>query len=295
MPELLSEGRVFRPRRTGGFPFKQFPAADDMTPELAINEQARISRQQIYNKYNLQWKEMNRSAQFIGRTKAARMRQGIHAKFKQEMLRFNQQVQQQITQLRNIDRLAQQRMIANPDEIKAHIVYGSDVARSMYPKPERERTIPQQFTELDIYSQRISDELERFKEEKPSKALRGLGYVSPLAGAISIYRGKPKRKVRIWNPTTGKYEKATSEEIAEYDFWLQQEKNVAERKREIAGQFGVSQRIVQPGTKGGTFSDKIAESVRPRQRQTAQPTAIELRRQGTREAYEKGKRLGYWR
>ncbi|KKL08108.1 hypothetical protein LCGC14_2579200, partial [marine sediment metagenome] len=143
---------------------------------------------------------------------------------------------------------------------------------------------------------RISDELEWFKEEKPSRGL--LKAISPLATAISMYRGpkKPKRKVKIWDPATEDYTiKATPEQITEYDMWRQEEKDVAVQKRELTGRLGVGRRKVQPGTKGGTFGDKIAESVKPQRQQRQQPTATKLRQRGTREAYEQGKRLGYWR
>lgn len=280
-----------------GLPFQQLPVRD-ITPESFINEQTRIGRREIDDRYKLMWNEINRSAKFTGRQKAANMRRQLMTKGKQEMLQFNQKMQQQADQLDNINRLAEVGLINNPDEIKARMAFGADVAKSMYPTPAKERTIPQQFGELDVYSHRISQELEWFKEDKPSKLLKGLGFVSPLAGAISIYRGqrKPKRKVRIYDPTTEDWEKATPEETTRYDMLLQEEKNIATRKTELLGQPGISRRRIQPGTRGGTFSDKIAESVRPQRqaRQRPTPTATELRQRGTREAYEQGKKLGYW-
>lgn len=282
-----------------GLPFEQLP----VTPESTLNEQIQTGRQQINDKYRLMWDEINRNVRSIGRQKASNMRQQLMAEGKQEMLQFNQQAQQQMAQLRRVDVLAQQGAIPNPEEIKARMTFGPDVARSMYPTPERERTIPQQFGELDVYSHRISQELEWFREvpkKKPSKALAvALGTVSPLVGAVAAYRSlkkEPKRKVRIWDPATEDYTiEATPEEIAEYDMWLQEKRDVAKLKRELTGRLDVSRRIVQPGTKGGTFGDKIKASIRPQQQQVRQqPTAVELRRQGTREAYEEGKRRGYW-
>ena len=280
-----------------GLPYQQLPGTRiDLTPESMLEQEIQTGRQQIQQQFTLAWDEIGRSARFIGKQKALNMRQQLHTRAKQEMLQFNQQAQTQLAQLQNIDRLAQQGAITNPKEIKARMVFGIDVAKSMYPTPERERTIPQQFGELDVYSHRISQELEWFKEDKPSRLLKGLGFVSPLAGAISIYRGRrePKRKVQIYDPTTDGWKKATPEEIVGYDMLLQEEKNIAQRKMELLGQPDISRRIVQPGTKGGTFSDKIAESVRPRQQIKRQSTATELRQRGTREAYEQGKRLGYW-
>jgi len=273
-----------------GLPYEQLPAATqrDLTPESFINEQIATGRQQIQQRFNLAWDEINRSARFIGRVKAGRMRQELHAKAKQEMLQFNQQAQQQMTQLQDIDRLAEQGMISNADEIKARIVFGADVAKSMYPR-RREEDIPGVFGKLDIYSQRISDELDKFREELPKPPSKLTG-ISPLTAAVSMYRSsrKPKRKVKVWDPNTGDWRKtaATPEEIAEYDFWRQQEKAVAARKKEVAAKFGVGQRVVQPGTKGGTFDDKIAESVKPQQQRTA-PKSKVIRQRNTRTGEER--------
>lgn len=283
-----------------GLPYQQLPAAADVTPESMLQQEIQTGRQQIQDRFKLQWDEIGRSAQFIGKQKASNMRQQLHVKAKQEMLQFNQQAQQQTAQLQNIDRLAQQGMIPNPDEIKARMTFGSDVARSMYPTPEKERTIPQQFGELDVYSHRISDELKWFREDKPpakiSKALFALGPLVGMAGAYRRLAAAKKRKVRIWDFNTGDWRKtlATPEEIAEYDMWRQEERDVAAQKRELLGRSDIARRRVQPGTKGGTFSDKIAESVRPQRQVRQQPTATELRQRGTREAYEQGKRLGFW-
>lgn len=281
-----------------GLPHQQLPAKS-MTPESVLQQEIQTGRQGIYNKYNLQWKEAKRSAQFIGAAKSQRMQQEIFAKAKQEMLQFNQQAQQQLTQLRNVDRLAQQGAITNPEEIKARMAFGADVAKSMFPTPERERTIPQQFGELDVYSHRISQELERFKEEEPSKklpkrvALAGPLMAGPLAAYYSL-KGK-KRKVKIWDFNTGDWRKtaAMPGEVAEYDMWLQEEKNVAAMKKELLGQIGIRQRRIQPGTRGGTFSDKIAESVRPQRQPTVtKPKVIRQRNTRTgqiRISYDGGK------
>jgi hypothetical protein len=236
-----------------------------------LEQEMQTGRQSIQDKYALQWKAANQSKRFVGAAKTSRILREIDTKAKQEMLQFNQQAQQQMAQLQNIDRLAQQGVITNPDEIKARMTFGTDVAKSMYPTPEKERSIPQQFGELDVYSHRISQELEWFKEDKPSKPLGMLAGISPLTTAISVYRSrrKPKRKVRVYDPATEDYTiEATPEQIAEYDMWLQEEKDVAKLKRELTGQLSVGRRKVQPGAKGGTFDDKVAESVRPRQAPT---------------------------
>ena len=291
------------PRPQYGQQFQQLPSATrrDLTPESALEQDIQTGRQQIQDKYALQWKEATRGAPYVGVNKTNRMLREIDTKAKQEMLQFNQQARQQLTQLQNVDRLAQQGMITNPDEIKARMTFGADVAKQMFPTPEKppvEKPPMQQFADLDIYSHRISDELEWFKEDKPSRLPKALGLVSPLAGAISVYRGqrKPKRKVLMYDPATDDHtRKAEPEEIARYDMLRQEEKDIVQRKSELYGQLSIGRGRVQPGTKGGTFGDKIAESVKPRQTTKQQPTATQLRQRGTREAYNKGIQLGYWR
>lgn len=287
------------PRPQYGQQFQQLPSATqrDLTPESMLNEQITTGRKQINDKYRLMWNEISRGARFIGRQKAANMGRQLMTKGKQEMLQFNQQAQQQLKQLQNIDRLAQQGAINNPDEIKTRMTFGADVANRMYPGPEKEKSIPQQFSELDIYSHRISDELKWFKEDKPSKPSKALFALGPLVGIAGAYRklaAAKKRNVRVWDPATEDYTiKATPEEIAEYDMWSQEEKDVAKLKRELTGRLDVSRRIVQPGTKGGTFSDKIAESVRPQRTPTVtKPKTIRQRSKltgQTRKSYDNGR------
>ena len=290
-----------------GLPFRQLPAGG-VTPESTINKQIQTGRQQIQQRFTLQWKEIGRSARFIGRQKALNMRRELHTKAKQEMLQFNQQAQQQIAQLQNIDRLTQQGVISNPDEIKARMIFGTDVARSMYPEPEKERTVPQQFGELDVYSHRISQELDNFQVigETPSKFLSRLKGISPLATAISIARGpaekERKAELQVWDPTIsarakdpktkkmvdvmGKWRVAEPGEIARYAALVQEEKAIAQRKTELLGRPGISRRVVQPGTIGGTFSDKITESVRPQRTPTAIKPKV-IRQRNTRTGQER--------
>lgn len=288
-----------------GLPFERLPVATrrDLTPESVISEQIKTGKQQIQNKYALQWREANRSRRFIGAAKSQRMLREIDAKAKQEMLQFNQQAKQQMAQLQNINRLAEQGMITNPDEIKARVVFGADVAKSMYPTPARERTIPQQFGELDVYSHRISQELENFQViggKKPSKILASFGL---LGIAASIYRAKKARqKLQVWDPNipakdpkTGKdvmgdWRKAESEDVGIYETWLQEEKDVAARKRELLGQPDITRRTAQPGA-GSGFDAGVTGSITPQQ-QPRQQRVIRQRNRRTgkeRISYDGGK------
>ena len=287
-----------------GLPYQRLPGTQrDLTPESMLEQEIQTGRQRIQDKYALQWKEVSRSKRFIGAVKTQRMLQQIDMSAKQEMQTFNQQAQQQMVQLQNIDRLAQQGAITNPEEIKNRMILDPAVVRGMYPTPEKEPSIPEQFGELDVYSHRISQELENFMvvgAKEPSRLLKGLGFVSPLAGAVSIYRGvarkKKKPELQIWDPTIpvkvkgedvmGDWRIAEPEEINRYATLVQEEKNITQRKRELLGRPDISRRRVQPGTKGGTFSDKIAESVRPQRTPTVIKSKV-IRQRNTRTGQER--------
>ena len=295
-----------------GLPFQGLPGTQrDLTPESVINEQTQTGRRKIQQQFNLAWNEINNSARFVGQAKAERMRSELHAKAKQEMLQFNQQAKQQMVQLQNINRLAEQGLITNPDEIKARMTFGTDVAKSMYPG---EASIPEQFGKLDVYSHRISDELGRFQivgGKTPSKFLSRLKYVSPLATAISALRGPPKGRrgeLKIWDPniatkikdkTTGKmvdamgvWRKAEPEEITEYKMWVAAEKDIARQKTELAGRSDITRRTAQPGA-GSGFDAGVAGSVTPqRTPATTKPKIIKQRNTRTgqvRISYDGGK------
>ena len=239
-----------------GLPFQRLPAATrtDLTPESMLQQEIQTGRQTIQDKYALQWKTVQQGRRFIGATKTARMLQQIDMRAKQEMLQFNQQAQQQLAQLQNIDRLAQQGAITNPEEIKARIAFGVDVAKSMYPTPEKERAPAQVMSELNRYKEIVQSNLDRYRsvripefwkgEAKEKRKTQFLDYGLPA---------KKEGEVGAWRATT-------KEDIQNQSFWQQELKEIEEEEMRITGIPGIKHRIVRPGTIGGTFSDKIVES-----------------------------------
>ncbi|KKN45305.1 hypothetical protein LCGC14_0684580 [marine sediment metagenome] len=286
------------PRPQYGQQFQQLPAATrrDLTPETSLQQEIQTGRKQIDDKYKLMWDEIGRSAQFVGRQKAANMRQQLITKGKQEMLQFNQQAQQQLQQLQRTTMMSEQGLISSEDaaRINASRVYGPDTAKSMYPTPEKGRTPAAVMSELSRYGEVIQSKLDRYKSVRIPEFWKG--------------KAKEKRKWRIIDYSlpskkegeVGAYRDATKEEIQDRDFLLQEQKEIRSQEREIIVMPGIKHRVTQPGTTGGTFSDKVTESYispvrrQPTRRIPEQPTAVELRKQGTREAYEKGKTLEYW-
>ena len=287
MPKMIYEGRAPGRHRLGGFPFKQLPgaagAAGDITPELFINEQTRTGRQQIQDKYALQWKEVNRSKRFIGAAKSKRMLREIDAKAKQEMLAFNQKMEAQADQLDNINRLAEQGFIYNADELKARIVYGSDVARSMYSEP---KSIEQQFGALEIHGGRLESRLAQFRRPKRrvKKWYRGEKKEAMIPGELEVWDRSLTREVDD-EIETGDWRPAIQQEIVERGMLLQEQQRIKRLQADVLGRPGVQRRIVQPGTKGGTFDDKIAESVRPQP--TRRPARKVIRQRNTRTGQER--------
>ena len=247
-----------------GLPYQQLPAATqrDLTPESFISEQIQTGRQQIQDKYALQWTEVNRSKRFIGAAKSKRMLREIDAKAKQEMLQFNQQAQTQMNQLQSINRLAEQGFIYNADELKARIVYGSGVARSMYPEP---KSIEQQFGALEIHGGRLESRLAQFRRPKRrvKKWYRGEKKEAMIPGELEVWDRSLTREID-GEIETGDWRPATQQEIVERGMLLQEQQRIKRLQADVLGRPGVQRRVVQPGTKGGTFDDKIAESVRPR-------------------------------
>jgi len=279
-----------------GLPFTQLPVATrrDLTPESILEQETQAGRQQIQDKYTLQWKEVSRSKRFIGATKANQMLRQIDMRAKQEMLQFNQQAQAQLTQLRNVDRLAEQGAIADPEQIKARITLDPAMVKAMY--PERQ-TPEQQLNTLETQTRKVEDRLAQFRiigEKLPKPPSRLLWAVSPPLAAISAYRriselkGIKKRgrkgDVQIFDRTIpvevkdektgeiiiemGAYRTATPEEIMEEKLLREQLKEARRYRIDLLGQSDVSRRIMQPGVRRSGFDVGIAESIRPQQRPT---------------------------
>lgn len=289
---------ILQPQGTAGWTFnepgrqfvqshRQLPAGN-ITPESFLNEQIQTGRQQIQDKYALQWREVNRSRRFIGVNKSKNMLRQIDAKAKQEMLAFNQEAQTQMAQINSINRLASQGLIYNADELKARLVFGSDVAKSMYPSA---KSPEQQWSQLEIPLNKVESRLAQFRDvkagEEPEKPPLTYGLLGPLMAPTALAyhaikeRKKKKRgrpvQTQIWDPSmttevedpktkemvieTGGWRETTPEEIAEREMLEQEQKRIKKLQADVLERPGIQRRIVQPGTSGGTFSDKITESI----------------------------------
>jgi len=237
-----------------------------------LQQEIQTGLKQIQSRFTLAWDEINNSRRFIGEAKASQMQQQLHAKAKQEVLQYNQRAQQQLAQLQNIDRLAQQGLINNPDEIKMRM-YNPDVAKQMYPTPEKGRTPGAVMGELDRYGEILQQRLDRYKSVRiPERWKREAQEKRKIQFYDYSLPAKKKGEVGAWRD-------ATEEEIQIRDFYQTEQEEVEKRRTEIITIPGIKHRIVQPGTTGGSFSDKVAESYKKPVRQRPGPTRQEPIRQ----------------
>ena len=265
-----------------GFSFTKLP----VSPEQDMQKEVQAGRQRIQDKFALQWQTVNNNARILGKTKHQLMLRQLHDNAKQEMLEFNQNAQQQMEQLQQVNNISRAGGFTpeKAEELKAGMVYGGDVAGAMYPKEAREKTVPEQLGVLDAYSRLISNEKNNnFREYKPEvKPPSRLTYLyNPLLGAIQDVRHKMAKKPGVTiqildrtipakdakgkpildkygDPVMGSYRPANEEEKQRYKNLLQEEKDIQMEKDRLVATPNVFAR--QPGTKGGTFGDKIAAS-----------------------------------
>jgi len=267
-------------RSRWGLPYQRLPGAQtNLTPESMLEQEIQTGRQAIQNKYALQWKEVNRSRRFIGAAKSQRMLRDIDTRAKQEMLQFNQQAQAQLTQLRNIDRLAEQGAINNPEQIKAREIFGPDIAKSMYPTPEKEQPIERQIDTLDLHAYKIEDRLAQFRtvergpwDEKWFARKTWFGWPFPKEKKkliTQIYDRTISVEDEKGEITMGGYRPATEEEIRGQKLAEEQLKDVKQRISRLRTKYfeqpDISQRIVQPDIRSG-FDAGVIKSIKPQRR-----------------------------
>ena len=245
----------------GGLQFQQLPATQ-ASPEDDMRKRIESGRKAIRDSFTLKWNTINNNARFLGRTKHQAMLRDLHAQGRQEALEFNQQAEQAMAQFNQISNIEQSGGLT-PDaaaKLKAGAAYGQRTADAMYPTPKQERSIPQQFGELERYGTDISKEIAQFQPpEKLSKLALGVGTVSPLGRALLSLR-KGKNVLKVMNIDTGKMEIAKPEDVARYVALLREEKAINQRQDELLGHPSIVNRKVQPGTEGGTFGDKVSKS-----------------------------------
>lgn len=283
-----------------GLQFEQLP----MSPEQTMQKDVQAGKQRIQDKFSLQWQTVNNNARFLGREKHQAMLRQIDANARQEMLEFNQKAEQHMAQLNRVKQVSEAGGITpeKAKEIQTRQAYGDDVADAMYPK---ETSIMVEFGRLDEFSRDLDRQLGQFRVSRPgTKPPSKLAFVTPLTGAIATYRGIKRAKKRptiqildpsipakdakgrpikdkFDEPVMGNWREAKPEEIERYKLLSNARRGVGMKQSELLSGRDVKQRTVQPGTKGGTFGDKIAKSYKrptitqqPRQSDNADPLGL---------------------
>lgn len=278
-----------------GLPFSRLPGAAQttVTPELRLKREIKMGQKQIWDRFTLQWNEMNNSRRFVGVGKVQRMQQELHTKAKQDMLAFGQKARMQMDQLRNIDRLAEQGMVdqEKADYLKAYQVYGPQTARAMHPEPEKERTIPQQIDTLDLHAYKIEDRLAQFRtvergpwDEKLLARKTWFGWPFPKEKKkliTQVYDRTISGEDEEGELTMGGWRPATEEEIRGQKLGEEQLKDLKQRVRGLREKYfeqpDVSRRIVPTGVKGGGFDTGVTESMRGPVKRPRRSRQLEVR------------------
>jgi hypothetical protein len=195
-------------------------------------------------------------------------------------------------QIKNMQKLVQDGMLA-PEQMQATMLMMAGVPRenvkAMFAQVQRAKPSTR-LNELDSIGKKLVAFQQQFED-----------YRGP-----HLFRGRGREKLYYTDPT-GTRRKASKAEIDAYDDITTQIATLDREKAEIfrsltpleqyaqAGsqavqRFGMGRRPVERGGFGGFGTMGVVPPTSKKQ-----PTVAELRKLGTREAYEKGKRLGYWR
>ena len=295
-----------------------FPRLNQSTPESIVDDYLQRGLQDIQDKYTLQWNEVNKRGDTLGGRKQMEMLSNIDMKAKQEIQAFRQSAQQQQDQLAQIDQLARQGGF-NPYEAKMRMVLGTEAEAAMFPKTGR--SVAAQFGELDVYENRLISDAGNFLTDPGGRRIK-----EPLKFWFSEKKTRPLLKV--WDPNldpkfdkeknewmSGGYRTANQEDIRRKLLIDEELKNIQRQKRELLGQPDIVTRVrgtmlrvkrspvhdslttrvqnaagvVEPGTEAPR-----KQPVQEPQRRPATPTAEQLRKTGTKQAFELGVSLGYW-
>lgn len=293
-----------------GLPYAQ---TNETSPESLIDDQFQKGMQDIQQRYDLQWDEINKRGTTLGQRRQTEMFDELDAKVQQEALKFSQLAQQQQDRLVQLDTLAQQGGF-DATEAKWRMTVGAEEAAAMFPSAGR--SVAAQFGELDVYENRLKKERGAFMLDPGGKRIKE-------ASKFWFSEKKTKPSYKVWDPDLDpKQDKETGEwasggyrtagrEDTQRMFLLNKElRDVRSRKQELMSQPDIATRVrgtmlrtkrdpkndsltTRVQKAAGAVTSKPPEQPAPK-RQAVQPTAEQLKKAGTKDAYETGVKLGYW-
>ena len=228
-----------------GLPYQQL---ERDTPESIVNNYLQQGLQGIQDKYALQWSEVSKRGKVLGQRKQMEMFSDIDMKAKQEVMEFRRQAQQQVEQLQRMDRLAQQAGI-DPYESKMRAVLSPEEEMARFPKETAPRSVMAQYGELDIYENRLKQDIGEFITDPGGKRIK-----EPLKFWFREKKTRPMLKVydpdfnprydekkEVW--VKGGYRMANQEDIRRKLLIERELEDVQRQKRELMRQPDIATRV----------------------------------------------------
>ena len=260
-----------------GLPYTQL---ERDTPESIVDNYLQRGLQDIQQRFEFQWNEVNSRAETLGQRKQMEMLNELQSKTTQEMMAFRQQAQQQVEQLQRMDRLAQQAG-TDPREAKMRAVLSPEEEMAAFPKETAPRSMMAQYGELDIYENRLEAEAPEFMTV-PSKRAKAwlrakpggyLGVAWPwkekITGPVRMVYDPDlepayDEKKKVW--TKGGYRPVTQEDIQEKIRYDAELADVRRQKRELMSQPDIATRVrgaalrVKRDPEHTSFVEKVQQS-----------------------------------
>ena len=270
-----------------GLPYQQL---EQDTPESIVNDYLQRGLQGIQNKYKLQWDEVNKRGQILGRRKQMEMFADIDMKGKQEIQAFQQQAKEQMERLQRVDQLAQQAGF-DPSEAKMRIVLGPEEEAAMFPREKG----PPSISELRSYESWLERKVPDFMTI-PSREIKKWylpkRYEKMTGPTRMVYDPSIEptydKKKKTW--TKGGYRPATQEDIQEKMYFDAELKKV---RQELRSQPDIATRIrsaalrVKRDPEHTSFNTKV-EASKPKSKAPPAPREQKtIRQRNTRTGQER--------
>lgn len=278
-------------------------------PESILEEQFESQRQQIQKQFQFQWDDINRQARdnlFKSPKEHESALHDLYTQNKQMMLEFDQKAEQATGQLQQIDQLAEQGAIQNPDEVKWRMVLGPEAERGMFPqqidpREEHRKILAEENRTLEVVKAYVTGNDGRLYQAKEEKV-----------GNTYYYTDQPDRskpasqdEVALWTASIGALDQLEQQKLGIVqqmadqgipnpnrlqDLMISQEKEHW-LKRAAKGYFGLTgPGLIYRGVKRvkkefagtseptGTFAQKVQQDVAPSRTQAPRTQASVMQR-----------------
>ncbi len=194
-----------------GLPFTKLPGSDN-SPERMFEQRTKEGQQRIQQEFQFEWNNINEQARVnrMNRSKHQQLLNKLQVKSQRKAFEFNQKVQADAGSLKELDQLAKTGAITNATEAKWRIILGPEAEQAMFPKQERTKSPMQQFSELDVYRNRLESNIKEFRimpagEIKGWKPQRG-GFIRSAIGAVTGFEKMAPEKLQIFDPSKLAYD-----------------------------------------------------------------------------------------